>query len=260
MLLCILIYISLCADDEVLVRIGIDGGGGFFKICLSIFLMTREAEKASFKDSGVKRLFILAIAADIQENYENMMKLWRGLKMHSVETPFTIATDLKLCNILLGMMAHGSSHPCCWCTATKGHLLQCGETRTLSNLTESFFSWMEDGRRPLRAKHFDNVIHPPLIRHVDQKTPVLQIIPPPELHLLTGPVNTLYNALAATWGDGCDQWINACHVQREAMHGGSFTGNSSRKLLSKVDTLQSMCPITCLPHVAAFRSFEKVNY
>lgn len=243
----------------MLVRVGIDGGGGFLKICLSVFPMTREAEKSSFKDSGVKRLFILAIAADIQENYENMTKLWYGLKLHLIETPFTIATDLKLCNILLGLMAHGSSHPCCWCTAAKGHLLQCGETRTLSNLSDSFLSWTKDGSRLQRAKQFDNVIHPPLIRNVDEMTPMLEIIPPPELHLLTGPVNTLYKSLAEKWGDGCEQWINECNVMREAMHGGCFTGNSSRKLLSKVDTLQRMCPITCLPYVTAFRSFEKVN-
>lgn len=34
-----------------------------------------------FSDSGVKKLFILAIVADVQENYNNVSMLWQILKL-----------------------------------------------------------------------------------------------------------------------------------------------------------------------------------
>ena len=63
-------------DDEILIRIGIDGGGGFFKVCLSIFTLQQQRSAAAFKDSGVKRIFLLAIAPSTQENYQNLQKIF----------------------------------------------------------------------------------------------------------------------------------------------------------------------------------------
>ena len=55
-------------------RVGIDGGGGFLKICLSLFdlsLLASNTEKGfakKFKDSGVKKVIILGITPDVPEN------------------------------------------------------------------------------------------------------------------------------------------------------------------------------------------------
>lgn len=247
-------------NDNILVKIGIDGGRGFLKMCLSVFplISAQESHCKVFKSSGVKCIFLLAIAPEVQENYENLLKLWTSLSLHNLETEFTIATDLKLCNLLLGLQAHGATHPCCWCNSTKGNLHLEGTSRTLANLNENFWGWLDDGRKLVKAKHFDNVVHPPLLKHADHTTPILQLIPPPELHLLLGPTNTIYRGLAANW-DGVEHWLRACHVEREVIHGGSFTGNSCRLLLSNIDLLSTMCPLSCLPYVSAFRSFSKVR-
>lgn len=85
----------------------------------------------------------------------------------------------------------------------------------------------------------------------------IEILPPPELHLLIGTVSTMYKGLENEWPQ-VNQWATACNVVKEAMHGGTFTGNSARMLLNKVDILQAMCPLTCLPYVMAFRNFAKV--
>lgn len=53
-------------------------------------------------------------------------------------------------------------------------------------------------------------------------------------------------------------WAKACHVEREALFGGSFNGNSCHKLLSRVDALRAMCPIQALPYVDCFSAFQKV--
>ena len=53
-------------EDNTLICIGIDGGGGFLKICLSIFDLNEPSSSTKtlakkFKDSGVKKVFIIAV-------------------------------------------------------------------------------------------------------------------------------------------------------------------------------------------------------
>ena len=240
---------------------GIDGGGGFLKICLSIFEFepnSQPAKHACFKNSGVKKLLIVGLAPSVQENYTNLRKLWIILGLHKLQHKYTIATDLKLCNILLGIMAHGSSHPCCWCNASKNYLQYIGERRTLKSLETNFWNFFDDGREKKKAKQFDNVIHPSIVNHENKMTPVLNLVPPPELHLLVGTMNTLYKGLNNEWSDSAN-WLKACHVEREYLHGGSFTGNTCKILLSKIDQLQTMCPLSCLKYCKVLRSFSKVS-
>ena len=191
-------------DEEILIKVGIDGGGGFLKICLSIFEFepnSQPAKHACFKNSGVKKLLIVGLAPSVQENYTNLRKLWIILGLHKLQHKYTIATDLKLCNILLGIMAHGSSHPCCWCDASKNYLQYIGERRTLKSLETNFWNFFDDGREKKKAKQFDNVIHPSIVNHENKMTPVLNLVPPPELHLLVGKMNALYKGLNNEWSD-----------------------------------------------------------
>ena len=117
--------------EKVELKIGIDGGGGFLKVCLNIIgedsenvpptkrRKYSEVARDLFKDSSVQKLLILAIAPNVTENYSNVFDIWRMLKFEdslaqeALKTRF--ATDLKMCNILLGLMSHASSHPCSWC-------------------------------------------------------------------------------------------------------------------------------------------------
>ena len=78
-----------------------------------------DVNQALFKDNSVQKLIILAIAPNIIENYKNVFDIWSMLKMEdslafeALKTRFTV--DLKMCNLLLGLMSHASSHPCSWC-------------------------------------------------------------------------------------------------------------------------------------------------
>ena len=92
--------------DDVFIRVGLDGGGGFLKICLSVFEINNltsctSAVEKKYLDSGVKKVQIVAIAPDVPENYLNMKKLWIRSGIHNMKYKFTIATDMKLINILL---------------------------------------------------------------------------------------------------------------------------------------------------------------
>ena len=88
------------------------------------------------------------------------------------------------------------------------------------------------------AKHFGDCVHLPIV-NASPNVLILDIIPPPELHLLLGTANILFNALLKVWPDATN-WASNCHVGREAMHGGVFTGNSCMKLLNKLDILEAM--------------------
>ena len=128
----IIISRNIDAGNSI-IRIGVDVGGGFVKICMSVFEMPSTNEEKNsrkmslesrFKDSGVKKVMILEIVQEIQENFVNMKRSWIEAGLLNLNRHYTIVTDLKLCNILLGLVAHGSCHPCCWCDVTKDRFIQ----------------------------------------------------------------------------------------------------------------------------------------
>ncbi|CAH0547097.1 unnamed protein product [Brassicogethes aeneus] len=246
-------------------KLGIDGGGGFLKICLSIQEISNNGcETASsksviaykqFKDTGVKKVFILAISQSTQENYENVC-VWSALNISTFDE--TIATDLKLANILVGIMSHSSSYPCTWCYARSDELETCGELRTTKNILENYENWIKSGTIKNNAKFYKNCNNPPLFSCA-QETPVLQIIPPPELHLMLGVVNTLFGHMMKEFEAESLAWAKACHAQREVTHGGhGFKGNSCRRLLSNVDVLRAKKKLGLLKYVKAFEDFNEV--
>ena len=231
--------------ESVLIKISIDGGGGFLKVCLSIFDINDPCPKSSsglskkFLESGVKRVFIIGLVPDVSEDYVNVKRIWMNYGVENLNK-YTVATDLKLCNILLGMMSHSSCHPCAWCDITKDSLHKKGNQPTISSLMKLFWEFFESRSEKKDAQKFGNVIHPPILCQDDTNdTPVICLLPPPELHLLIGPANKMYSELEAIWPDS-EEWLKACNVKKEEYHGGSFAGNESRKLLQNVDHLEAL--------------------
>ena len=65
---------------------------------------------ASFKDSGMKKLFILAIAKNVSENYRNILMLWNALQLTSnfdFLSKCTYAIDLKMAYGQCAAWVHG---------------------------------------------------------------------------------------------------------------------------------------------------------
>ena len=138
-------------EKNMLIRIGLDGGVGFMKICLSIFeseskpppaIKKRKRLGERFKDSGVKNVVVIGIVPDIQENYLNVKRLWLETRLDSLTRAYTIAMDLKLCNVLLGLMSHSSSHPFGWCDINKNNLNHKGVLRNIDNLLSLFWIFL----------------------------------------------------------------------------------------------------------------------
>ncbi len=257
-----------------MVKLGMDGGGGFFKLTLNIIdqentinsparksarrLFSSGAAAEACKDSSVKRLFIIGLIPDIPENYENMEIIFNELKIHQVK--FIIATDLKLANIILGLSAHGAVHSCSWCEANSREWSKGGNLRSLGRIRECFQRFCNSGANLKNAQHFLNCIHLPLLL-LDDTTLVLDIIPPPELHLLLGAFNHLYDGLEEDW-KGASEWTKKCNVQKVAWRGrdgkGHFQGNECRKLLKNLDLLDGMTNLPQKKFVRALRALNKV--
>ena len=60
--------------------------------------------------------------------------------------------------------------------------------------------------------------------NIDPSTLIILLVPPPELHLFLGPINTLYDVLFKVWAP-CEEWIKRLNIKREEYHRDSFNGN-----------------------------------
>lgn len=142
-------------QTDIQVCLSLDFGGKFLKLSLSlmeIWPQTARVKKGrkslmenSFKDSGVHKTFLVAIAEAMPEKYETLKCLFDLILAKEVQ--FTVACDLKVANLLAGVQAHGSKHPCCWCNAKKGALDQCGELHTIGRITEKAAEFQAAGRK-----------------------------------------------------------------------------------------------------------------
>lgn len=204
----------------------------------------------------MKKLFILGLIEDSQENDENVLKLWSILDPEKLK--FKIASDLKLINILCGLSTHASSHPCCYCMAHKSNLGVSGNYRSLGMCLQNFKNWKAEGIKKTNASKFNNCINPPIISG-DEDDEIIYLIPSPELHIMIGVVNKLYTHMLEECQDCTLQWAKMCNVTRQIRHGSpSFAGNACRKLLNSVDKLRSIADIKYLKYVECFSDFNSV--
>ena len=248
--------------SDVMIRDGVDGGGGFMKISLSVFDINRPISQLSkiakkYKDSGVKKVFLIACSPGLPENYINVKKLWLATGLHKLRYKFTISTDLKLCNILLGLQNHSSLHLCCWCEVSKHHLEKKGKPRTYASLIELFLNHDDAQVNKKYATQFGNVIHVRIVEDEDSDTPVINKVPPPELHLLLGPTNHLLDELPKVWPE-CNAWLQSIHVTRCDYFGGSFEGNECKIILNKLGSLREKCPAKFSQFVTTLKLFDEV--
>ena len=112
---------------------------------------------------GVKSIFIIANVPDIPENYLNLKYLWQAVGLDNLNSKFIVSSDTKMCNLLLGLMSNGSSHPCPWCDVHKSDLMNRGTSRTWNNLSTLFWSYYDSSETKSKAKNYGNAIHPAII-------------------------------------------------------------------------------------------------
>ncbi|CAH0560520.1 unnamed protein product [Brassicogethes aeneus] len=171
------------------IKLGLDGGGGFLKLCVSLNLINNETVDESyyegtkaksrrqnfkdgivakkFKETGVKKLFILGIVSDTQENYANSNTLCNKINFS--------------CN--------------------------------------KFREWEASGRDKKNSKEFKCCVNMPIIKE-NPDTLIIDVFPPPELHLVLGVVNTIFEKMEALYINDALKWAVECGLSRVITNGG----------------------------------------
>ena len=145
----------------------------------------------------MKELALLAIVEDIPENYYNLSIIWERVDLNSLK--MFLASDLKLSNLSLGIQSHGSTYPSHMCECRrpnrgsgKGYTI--GPLRTLGSCRKNAEAFENSMSKKSDSPKFKNCIKQPLFDGPDDMLTML-LIPPSELHLLTGPTNHIYKGI-----------------------------------------------------------------
>ena len=176
-------------------------------------------------------------------------------KTHLNDLKFHIASDLKLLNIILGISAHGGKHSCLYCNGTVDTP---GELRTFGDLSKCYNEYKEIGYKNM--KQFNNVIQPCLSKKPQEKL-VLDVIPPPELHLLMKIVTVC--SLLLCNGALVSEWFKKNGISFHGYNGGGLDGRNSNKVLKKLSDLNIFVTENCpeyLPVVGLLFKFEQVVF
>lgn len=76
-----------------------------------------------------------------------------------------------------------------------GHKITLGESanfRTIGSIVMNYSNWQASGGKKNDAKNYANCIQQPVVTGDSNKL-ILDVIPPPELHLMLGVVNTVFD-------------------------------------------------------------------
>ena len=226
--------------DQVMVRVGLDGGQGSFKVVVSIFetgfdpeISFSKSEGPGSRLTGSQRILVMALAEDLPESYENMRIIVEVLKLNDLQC--CIASDLKLINALLGISSHSGKFSCCYCTGEMK--LECGELRTFGSLAKRSAEFVSKGSKLKDMKRFKNVIHPSLLKG-EPGSNVLSAVPPPELHLLMGAVNWALVQLYEVMDEQLlREKMRTKGISIRGYQGGGLDGVNSNLFLKHLDYL-----------------------
>ena len=129
------------------------------------------------------------------------------------------AGDLKIFNILAGIMSCSSRHACYICEAKKidGKWERNAPLRTYASGMQKFLEWLNSGGETDNAKEFMNCIAEPIFVESNPEFPFILYAVPPPLHLKLS-INQLLTQLAKVW-PGLDDWLISLNVKFEPYHG-----------------------------------------
>lgn len=250
------------ASKVLLKKFGADGGRAMFKICLNIIVdaevsspqKKRSAAALRKKDSGVKKLLILAVVEGIPETYENVKNLLSALQIACLD--FSLANDFKLANMICGQQSCSSTYPCIFCIL-KIPLIGKAELRTIGMNKKFAKDFKASGSKD--GKQFYSTVNEPLLNASDEAL-ILDLIPPPELHIMLGISNKLLNKMNEKWGSSnVSAFLARFHIQKDSHQGKQLNGNNCVRLLQHLDDLEKLIPRNLKPYVSALRDFDNVR-
>ena len=134
------------------VKIGIDGGQGFLKICMVVNYLNLEEQKSphiKFSLDSVKKIFILALAENVKESYDNLQIMLRPMELQNIK--LYCAVDLKVASLLLGIQCASATCPCIYCELNRNKFGYIPDTTNQElNVNEEIYTESKS--------HFSNLI------------------------------------------------------------------------------------------------------
>lgn len=243
-------------EEQPFIKIGIDGGRKFLKICLNLLSESNTMYKSRYMESGVKGLFIIAIVYDVPETYGNVKALLDVLAVETIH--FKLAADLKLCNVIVGLQSHSCKYPCTWCEAPEPFKEE-GDLRTFGSIKRHAKQFADDGGDLKYAQNYFSCTDKPLIEG-DSDTTLLEAIPPPELHLMLGATNKIFEELDQQWGENkAHKWAQHYNITKKDCHGSSYDGNKCKMILERSSMLMEELPQDLRKFAEALMAFDEVR-
>ena len=179
-----------------------------------------------FSKKAELRIFLSSLCL-----YCKILPIWKSLlKLDDIKS--IVAGDLKIINIIVGIMAHSSTNPCPYCEAMKSDLGK------ISGLPRSKGSIKNNStlKKKAKGKNFASCVNAPLIYGEDEDE-ILYLCPPPPLHIKLGIVNTIFKDLEKKYPDWTDLWIQEADVRQQQRTYG-FTGRACHSLLDNTRCLR----------------------
>ena len=103
----------------------------------------------------------------------------------------------QLVNVICGISGHGGKYACAYCEGESN--LTCGKMRTIGSLKYRYKEFVDRGCDKKKMMDVKNVINPPLLEG-SESDQILEKLPPPELHLMMGAANKIWDLLSSLWG------------------------------------------------------------
>lgn len=186
-------------------------------------------------------LMLLALIPGIPEKFENIRKVWVDLlKLDEIDC--VISGDLKIINLLLGIMSHSSSFPCPYCIAPKVSLAEnCGKARTLELIRTNASDWVKDGANAKYAKDFYCCTNRPMICGLPD-VEIVSLCPPPVLYIVLGIVNAIFKKVQSQNSEVSEQWARKSNCAKHTQFG--FNGRDCHKLIKNRHMLLDSSSLT----------------
>ena len=230
-------------DGDVEVDIGLDSGGGFCKICMSVNEVKSDPElngevgappskkQKRYLATGAKGSFVIGLVQEIPETYKNIKKMINELGIESLSW-FNVCLDNKAKRESLGMQPSSAKYSCCYCfgCAPFDNPEQM-ELRTFGSIKKNAADFLalvekigfEDAKK--RASDFFSVTNYPIFCGADGEF-VLDKVDLSELHLMMGIVckifDELHKALKKDGHKGVYVWSYKKNITPLKYHGGSL--------------------------------------
>ena len=259
-------------------RVSDDDGGNFLKMAVNIIdlLNCDDPERLSGKkdllqygsrnslDSGINGLFLTAIAQEMKESPEAFETIFDLVSLEDLPN-YKFANDLKVTNFLTGLNTCSSSCPCAYCDQHKSHFEKKGAQRTIDSILKMYEKYHQQNGNLDYPAECDSVCREPILPGFPESTPILHVIPPPELHLMEGVVNHILAKIRWSYAH-FDEFMASLGLDKEKYKKYTlkcnYVGDDCKKVLDHIDQFVERvlwyAAHEVIPHLNFLRAFARV--